>query len=81
MSSPVAAGMVLVIVIVVVVMMVVVMVMVTGVSGGLFLASLVNGRTLSNAVVVALPDDVGVGREAQQTFDGFPVWYVSPLSS
>ena len=85
MSSSVAPGMVLavvvvVVVVVVVIVMMVVVVMVTSVSGGLFLASLINGRALSDAVVVALPYDVGVDREAQQAFDGFPAWQVSPWS-
>lgn len=78
MSSPVADGIVLVVVVVVVVvvMMVVVMV-VTRIPGGFLLASLINSRALRDAVVMALPYDVGVDREAQQTFNGFPVWHVS----
>lgn len=39
---------------------------------GFLLASLVDSRALSNAVVVALPDDVGVGWEGEHSFDGFP---------
>ena len=41
------------------------------VASRLLLAGLVNGGSLGNAVVVALPHDVGVGREAQQTLDRF----------
>lgn len=39
---------------------------------GFLLASLVNRRALSNAIVMALPYDIGVGREGKQTFDRFP---------
>jgi hypothetical protein len=38
---------------------------------GLVVASLVDGRTLCNTVVVALPDDVGVCRESKQALDRF----------
>lgn len=38
---------------------------------GFLLAGLVNGRALSDAVVVTLPDDVGVDRESEQTLDRF----------
>lgn len=63
---------VVVVVVIVVVMVMVVMMVVAVVSGGLLLTSLINGRALSNAVVVALPDNVGIDREAQQTLDRFP---------
>lgn len=43
----------------------------TGASGSLVMASLVNSRTLCNTVVVALPDDVGVCRERKQALDRF----------
>jgi hypothetical protein len=43
----------------------------TRASGGLLVASLVDGRTLCNTVVVALPDDVGVCREIKQALDRF----------
>lgn len=39
---------------------------------GFLLTSLVNRRALSNAIVMALPYDVGVDREGKQTFDRFP---------
>lgn len=56
------------------VVVVVVMVMLVG----FFLTSLVNRRALSNAVVMALPYDVGVSREGKQTFDRFPDLNVPP---
>jgi hypothetical protein len=59
-------------VIVMMMMMVVVVVMVAVVSRGLVLASLIDGRALRNAIVVALPYNIGVHREAQQTLDRFP---------
>lgn len=43
----------------------------TRASGGLVVASLVDGRPLCNTVVVALPDDVGVSREIKQALDRF----------
>lgn len=55
-------------------MLVVVVVVVVLVVLGFLLASLVNSRALSNAVVVALPDNVGVGREGKQSFNCFPDW-------
>ena len=58
--------MLVVVVVVVVVMMLMVL--------GFLLASLVDSRALRNAVVVAFPDDVGVGREGKQSFDCFPDW-------
>lgn len=71
---------VIVVVVVVVVVMVMVMVVMTGVSGGLLLASLVDGRTLGDTVVMTLPDDVGVGREVQQTFDCLSAEHVRKLA-
>lgn len=65
--------MLIVVVIVMVMVVVVVMVMVVAVvSGGFFLTSLINSRALSNAVIMALPDNVGINGEAQQTLDRFP---------
>jgi hypothetical protein len=49
-----------------------VVVMMARVSGRLLLASLINCGALSNAVVVALPYNVGVGREGKQTLDRLP---------
>lgn len=46
--------------------------MMARVSGRLLLASLVNCGALSNTVVVALPYNVGVGREGKQTLDRLP---------
>lgn len=43
----------------------------------LLLASLVNGRALGNTVVVALPDDVGVGGKCEHALDGLPVGHDS----
>lgn len=71
---------IVVVVVVVVVVMVMVMVVMTGVSGGLLLASLVDGRTLGDTVVMTLPDDIGVGREVQQTFDCLSAEHVSKLA-
>lgn len=71
---------VVIVVVVVVVVMVMVMVVMTGVSGGLLLASLVDGRTLGDTVVMTLPDDIGVGREVQQTFDCLSAEHVSKLA-
>ena len=71
---------VVIVVVVVVVVMVMVMVVMTGVSGGLLLASLVDGRTLGDTVVMTLPDDVGVGREVQQTFDCLSAEHVRKLA-
>lgn len=39
----------------------------------LFLAGLVDGSALRNAVIVATPDDLGAFREAEHALDGFPV--------
>lgn len=39
------------------------------VGGSLFLPSVVDGRSLGYAVIVALPDDVGVGREGEDALD------------
>lgn len=38
---------------------------------GFLLASLVDSRALSNAIVMALPGNVGVAREGKQAFDCF----------
>ena len=40
---------------------------------GFLVASMIDCRALSDAVIMALPYDVGVGREGKQTFDRFPV--------
>lgn len=46
----------------------------TSCSGGsLLLTGLVNCGALGDAVVVTLPYDDGVGREGEQTLDGFSV--------
>lgn len=37
----------------------------------LLLARLVNGCSLGDTVIVALPDDVGIGWKRQQPLDGF----------
>lgn len=64
-SSSIAQLVLLVVVVVVMVVMVMVMVVMAGVSGGLLLASLVDGRTLGDTVIVTLPDNVGVGGEVE----------------
>ena len=40
-------------------------------SCGFLLASLVDSGSLSNTIIVALPDDVGVGGEREQALDCF----------
>jgi hypothetical protein len=46
----------------------------SGVSGsGFFVTSLINGGALGDAIIVTLPDDVGVEREGEQTLDSFSV--------
>lgn len=46
--------------------------MATGVGNrSLVMAGLINGRALGDAVVVALPDDVGVQGECKQPLDRF----------
>lgn len=57
--------------VVMVIMMVVVMMVVVS---GLLLASLINSGALGNAVIMALPDNVGVCGEGEQPFDGLPVF-------
>lgn len=43
------------------------------------MAGLVNGGALSNAVIVALPDDVGVCGEGEHALDRFSVQRMSVL--
>lgn len=57
--------------ILVVVMVVVMMVAV----GGLLLAGLIDSRALGDAVIVALPHNVGVCGEGKQPFDRLPALY------
>jgi hypothetical protein len=52
--------------------MVVVMVVAVG---GLLLAGLINSRALGDAVIVALPHNVGVCGEGKQPFDRLPALY------
>lgn len=46
---------------------------------GLLVAGLVNGGALGNAVIVALPDDVGVYGEGEHALDRFSVGRVLVL--
>lgn len=50
-----------------------VVVMMASVGSSLLLTSLVDSRSLSNAVVVAFPNDVGVWREGEQSLDRLPI--------
>lgn len=58
-------------------LMLMLMLLVTRMRSGLLLAGLVNSRALGNAIVVALPDDVGVWGEGKQAFDRFPTTRIS----
>ena len=53
-------------------LVVVMMVMLATVGRSLLLAGLIDGSALRNAVVVALPYNVGVGGEREQAFDCLP---------
>lgn len=53
---------------------VMVVVMVVAV-GGLLLAGLIDSRALGDAVIVALPHNVGVCGEGKQPFDRLPALY------
>lgn len=46
---------------------------------GFLVTSLINGRALGDAIIVTLPDDVGVEREGEQTLDRFSVKEISLL--
>ena len=59
------------------VLMLMLMLLVTRMRSGLLLAGLVNSRALGNAIVMALPDDVGVRGESKQAFDRFPTTRIS----
>ena len=52
--------------------LVVMVVVLAGVGRSLLLAGLIDGSAQRNAVVVALPYDVGVRGEREQAFDCFP---------
>ena len=39
----------------------------------LLMSCLVDGRTLCNTVVMALPDDIGIRREGEEAFNGLTI--------
>ena len=44
--------------------------MVQSCAGTFLMPCLVNGRTLCYAIIVTLPDDIGVGRKGKEALDG-----------
>jgi hypothetical protein len=45
----------------------------------LFLSGLVDGRALSDTVIVGFPDDIGIWREGEKTLYGFSAWEISTI--